>query len=501
MRYYLLLVMVLFTLPSHAQIVQKDSLKILERVSIFKDPIASSTASLYEESPSAMLYRSPVSVSEVGFKFDMRDQDQATIEPLGTGSRIGLVDVNSYLRLGESSSIWAKANYKRGEILDVNWNTTTDYLLLYPHIVADSVGGDLTHEEYSFGGGYAIDLGRVNLAVEGYYRATQEYRQIDPRPHNVVSDFNFKVSGGIELDRYIVGVNLGARLYKQDQGIKFYDPTGANTSLLFMTGLGSYYARYSGLENTKVAYEGSGYSSSVYVAPKMQRGWFLHLGYNNFEVDRLYRPNNSIPVSRLISQQLSASTAYRHDDWSLRANTSYERRQGVEMVADRNGQGAIVDQQTTYNNHIYKTNIAATTTWRGPQLKYTLEPTLQFWHSTSSYIYPARAITLSQIGGDLRGGIERLSNNWRLTGFIGVGYYLSPDEQLSLAQLEESITTHLTATARGVSQNVLTTELSLRAERAINGGLAGYLEAGIYPRIYSIAGNEWRWSISCGIRF
>ena len=119
----------------------------------------------------------------------------------------------------------------RGNRRNVRWNSTADYLLLYPYIVADSVGGDLTTEEYAFGGGYARRIGRFDIALRGDYRAAQEYRQVDPRPHNVVSDFTVRLGAGMELGRSVLILDLRGRLYKQNSRISFFNET--NTCLLY----------------------------------------------------------------------------------------------------------------------------------------------------------------------------------------------------------------------------------------------------------------------------
>lgn len=52
----------------------------------------------------------------------------------------------------------------------------------------------------------------------------QEYRQVDPRPHNVVSDFTIKLGVGMQFPQYVLGLDLQGRLYKQDQDIDFFYP-------------------------------------------------------------------------------------------------------------------------------------------------------------------------------------------------------------------------------------------------------------------------------------
>ncbi len=198
-----------------------------------------------------------------------------------------------------------------------------------PYITADSIGGDLSTEEYAFGGGYARRLGRFAVALRGDYRAGQEYRQVDPRPHNVVSDFTLRFGGGIEWQRHTLLADFAWRLYKQNQRISFQNETNIVREL-FMTGLGSYLPRYSGSPRarrspTKAA-DTARRSSSCPAPVRVVRP----AAWERFTADRNYRPNNSIPVSSLTTQELKADVVYR-------ARTVERRRLRERRTAARYG--------------------------------------------------------------------------------------------------------------------------------------------------------------------
>ncbi len=101
-----------------------------------------------------MLYRSEQSLSQISLRIDLRREQEALLQPLGDGAFDGGFYAESYRRLSERSATWADARYVRGNRRNVCWNSTADYLLLYPCITADSAGGNLSTEEYAFGGGY-----------------------------------------------------------------------------------------------------------------------------------------------------------------------------------------------------------------------------------------------------------------------------------------------------------------------------------------------------------
>ena len=118
-----------------------------------------------------MLYRSEQSLSQISLRIDLRREQEALLQPLGDGAFDGGFYAESYRRLSERSATWADARYVRGNRRNVCWNSTADYLLLYPCITADSAGGNLSTEEYAFGGGYVHRVGRFDLAIRGDFRA------------------------------------------------------------------------------------------------------------------------------------------------------------------------------------------------------------------------------------------------------------------------------------------------------------------------------------------
>ena len=166
---------ILALLPAAAS-AQRDTLGVLERSSVFSAGDERAVAGFHTESPAMMLYRSEQSLSQISLRIDLRREQEALLQPLGDGALDGGFYAESYRRLSERSAAWADARYVRGNRRNVCWNSTADYLLLYPCITADSAGGNLSTEEYAFGGGYVHRVGRFDLAIRGDYRAGQEYR-------------------------------------------------------------------------------------------------------------------------------------------------------------------------------------------------------------------------------------------------------------------------------------------------------------------------------------
>lgn len=479
----LLALTILALLPS-AISAQSDTLGILERSARFDAEAGRTVADFYHASPVAMLHYKAHSLSSVALRFDLRREQEAVLQAEGDAATEGSFRAESYLRLDERSVVWADARYVRGNRRNVCWNSTADYLLLYPYVLADSVGGDLSMEEYAFGGGYARRFGRFDLAIRADYRAGQEYRQVDPRPHNVVSDFTLHFGAGWEFTRYVLAAELTGRLYKQKQSVTFLDPRGANTSELFMTGLGGYFYRYSGMEDRSVDYDGKSYRAAIQLVPLEGRGWYARLAFEDFSTGRMYRQNNHIPVSSLRTRQVTAAAGCRAGRWSLRAGAGYEQRDGTEMIADRNGQGRIVDEQPMYRNRLWMTDVEATVEWRHKGTCWFVQPRLGWWQTKAAYVYPVREMALAQFCGAVRGGVERCGSKWRIKAAASVGYSVSPEATVSLAGIEEPMEKYLIHTARQMTESAWTPEVSLRAERALNGRAACFIDVGWMPRFY-----------------
>ena len=120
--------------------------------------------------------------------------------------------LSSWIKLSDRTRLWGNARYTTGKETGVVWNETADFELLYPYVMADSFGGDLSLQEYAFTGGYSGRAGKFTWGIEGSYRAALEYRNRDPRPKNIVSDLDFAGGGSVRLGKYVVGISVMAQI-------------------------------------------------------------------------------------------------------------------------------------------------------------------------------------------------------------------------------------------------------------------------------------------------
>lgn len=115
----------------------------------------------------------------------------------GNGGQLFGADVSSWLNLSGKTKVWGNASYITGKKRQIKWNETSDFELLYPYVMADTIGGDQQTEQYRFSGGYSGKGRLFTWGLQAAYRSKIEYRDRDPRPKNVVSDFNIEAGGSV----------------------------------------------------------------------------------------------------------------------------------------------------------------------------------------------------------------------------------------------------------------------------------------------------------------
>ena len=253
---------------------QRDSLGALERAEHVAAVEAFLSERFYGHSPVGELYRPTLSLSRLEVRMQLRREEEARLEPLGDGALEGAS--------GPKATGGSIRRASSGPMPTMCGATaTTSAGTPRPTIcccipTSRPIRSAATSRPRSMPS--AADMraasGRFAVALRGDYRAGQEYRQVDPRPHNVVSDFTLRFGGGIEWQRHTLLADFAWRLYKQNQRISFQNETNIVREL-FMTGLGSYLPRYSGKSSsTTVAYEGRGYGAALQFMPRTGTGWY-----------------------------------------------------------------------------------------------------------------------------------------------------------------------------------------------------------------------------------
>ncbi|RGX78977.1 hypothetical protein DXA68_09395 [Bacteroides stercorirosoris] len=100
----------------------------------------------------------PFSLTTVSLNGLYEERGNAALAQEGNGEKNFSAEVNSSVVLNQRNRLFGTASYRNGRRENVIWNENSDYSLIYPYVVGDSIGGYMKEEEYKFSGGYTTAL-------------------------------------------------------------------------------------------------------------------------------------------------------------------------------------------------------------------------------------------------------------------------------------------------------------------------------------------------------
>ena len=342
------------------------------------------------------------SLTQLYVAADWQKQSEAFVQEKGKGFLLPAAHADTYLRLSEHATVWGHASYLNGKHYDICWNSTSDYDLLQPHILADSVGGDTDFERYVFEGGYATQLKQWLLGAEMLFRADHEYRDIDPRMRGIVNELTIRLGAGREAMGYHWAAALEGNVYKQSNSVDFYRELGVSPEYQ-MTGLGTEYARFSG-DKRRLHYEGGGARLLLDAVPVGERGLYAHLDLNEHRYHRQIIENYTLPLTDLYSQGLNAVVGWKKaagSQMAVYATLDYEKRSGDERIIGTSASSAFPELGvlTMYRNKRLNTSLTAlygTAGWQAVGCA-------GYRNDNQEYVYPERKLNVSHLYGRLEG--------------------------------------------------------------------------------------------------
>lgn len=394
-----------------------DTVPLLTRIGSARQPVLHFAVMPYEN-PAMQIDRYDATLTQLSVGGYYAHQKEAVQLQLGDGAAFGNVDAQAFVRK-ERFSLWGGAGYEIGKKLDVCFNETSDYELLYPYVMGDSVGGDLASQTYRFHGGFAYTIGQVLLGAEADFRAAFEYRQVDPRPLNTVSDFTLKVGVAMDLtDDYLTGISLKAGRYKQTNGLKFYNELGV-PNVLHFTGLGTDYYRFRG-SKYGTYYNGYDVGTDLQLRHKGKYGWKAGLAYDYASVTKIISELNELPLTHLAVHEMAAELAYESEGkrfWGVALLLDNSLRFGTENVfgdAANNvypqiasaQQYMALQPQITLKG-LYGERLVGMHEWH-------LEPSAGYRAHQEGYASPARSVSLAHVFASMRGGWFYTKGKWAL---------------------------------------------------------------------------------------
>ena len=401
----------LFIILSCSLLQAQDSTSVLLRIHEDLSP-ENTFARRFYTNPANQHYARHYSLSELSAGYSSAAQ-QTNIQQLGNGIRQFLIKAQSYYKINSENTVFGNAHYKNGKRKNVRWNESSDYQIIYPYVTADSIGGDLSYEEYSFSGGYAKAFNKITLGISADYRALMEYRDIDPRPKNTVSDLN--VSTGISLnisDHYVLGSALNLQKYTQSNNLKFFSELGA-PAVYHMVGLGVYNKLLTGNKLSSY-YDGRSYGANVQFFPKDRNGFGLLLGYHQFGYEKIMTEFQNLVASTILENQYEGEVSYfkksKEKFWGAKIGLFYTDRTGKENIFDNQSTTSYIKiaEHTKYTNQATSVVFSGLYYVPNPELSWSIAPSFTLKNTAEKYLDPLRTIDLQQGIGRLDFAISKL---------------------------------------------------------------------------------------------
>ncbi len=438
-KYHVIILALLWPLLS-AEAVTTDS-SYVERHSLWRH-----TYSEALQNPALMTQAYLKPFTELSLRCDYRHQSEAFQVEQGTGYVKPEMAAQTFIRLTASSVVWGEASYGNGRQYHQLYNNVADFDLLYPDVMADSLGGDTHRERYFFAGGYAVEQAGWLLGGELKFRAEQDFRTSDPRMRSIVSDLTLKAGAARRMAHYLLGVALEGNIYRQTADVDFYGEQNGMGELQ-MTGLGTSYTRFSG-SNRDIFYEGKGGKVGFDLQPTTAGGWMAHLSHAWHQYERLLDEYNSLPLTTLYRQQNRLTIGWKQQtpisEKALMLYVDYDRRASDEhVVGTSSGQEyPILTQLTMYHQHRW--DVGATAFYG--QRAWHLQLRAGYLSHREQYAYVDRKLTYARVYGLLTAQyLNTVNESLRLNIYAQGGYAAHVDSKLVMpyAHMSSSIRSYI----------------------------------------------------------
>lgn len=404
----------------------------------------------------------------------------------GDGEVSGSFAAESYRRLRRGGAVWGEAGYSRGVVRNVVWRSSADYDVVFPYITADSIGGDLSSEEYTFGGGYGRRGRRAAWGFEGGVRALHEWRTVDPRPRSIAIDLDLRAGTALRAGRYMAGASFAAKVYKQTTNVDFYNPLGVKGEY-HLSGLGAHFARFTGVDAGSL-YRGGGFAAMLALAPAdAGEGFYLSLEYVRQRVEKILVAYNNLPLQRVVPQGVSFAAAWTvrrgAARWGAALRAQYDCRSGTESVVGEKISNiyAVLARLEMYGYSLATVRAEAFAGRVQGRGTWYLMPWAEYRGTDEEYAYPAQSRRTDRVAGGADMEFTRGTARMRLCLRAGGGYDAVLQGRLALpvADIEAPIVKMVRHDFARMSLGAAEAHVSLRADRVLRRGV-GIFAAGSY---------------------
>lgn len=405
-------------------------------------PIKNFGAEVYDN-PALQSFRYKTSLNTLSVGYDYRHATSPKSLEQGDGHGRAFANIDAYLHKGKAT-LWGKAYYGNGSVRNVRYNETSDYMMLYPYLMADTVGGKSQQERYHFMGGFSYPLGkRWLIGAEGQYTALMEYRTRDPRPKNLTGDLRAKLGLSYHISNdYWLGIGATARKYKQTNEVKLYNEVSVPV-IYHHTGLGNDYYRFRG-ENTSTYYKGYGVGGMITLSQKSRRGVSAQLEYEYSDLDKIISSLNQLPMANMKSHHQSLTLGYIGGDelntFGIKVKESYEARRGTENIFGTAQDNIYPQIAEMKQYHLDRFATVMQLIYQHSQKTYNYGVTIDGGYTSyaEKYMEPFRKLKSSSIYSALGLRGNAIFGRWVLLGGLNAAYHWSMDNQLDVSEEDKS---------------------------------------------------------------
>ncbi len=477
------------------------------RMTVFRNQVWQNAAIRYDQRP--------FTLTDISVKGLYHQRGNAALAQEGNGKKDFSAEVNSFLVLNQSSRLFGQASYRNGRRKNVVWNENSDYSMLYPYVVGDSIGGFMKEEEYKFSGGYAYRFDKWTAGAEIGYRAVIAYRDKDPRPRNIISDLQASVALARNLnEKYTLGLSVQVRKYNQKSDIKFLADKGS-TSVYQMLGLGMDYIRFAGTQ-TSTRYTGSGIGGSIDLLPVSQNGenngFSVSLRTDYFHLTKQLSNLDYTPINEIKNIDVSLETAWtrqiREWEYGVHLLAALQQRTGVENIFGEPS-GNIYPKLSSIDQFKNTTLKAGLKGRIGQTLDtnrrwgWTLLPSVGYGQTKPEYKSNGRYVEIASASGGLEAQSLWKVSKMLLSASVAGGYTTNVKSEYSLPGLDtqKSAGSALLSNIDYLSDDHASIALKLRGDYVVNKQYALFLSANWLHQEYKNCGGTDRIEVSLGVTF
>lgn len=370
----------------------------------------------YAENPALAAIRHTSSLSTIDVTYDSTNTEDYGLYQDGRGHTLTKVGANSFLRK-RNMQMWGSAHYQSGVKKGLLFFSGSDLSETYPYFTADTVGGNVKSEVYAFAGGINRNTWQGGTAgISITYKALNEYRDIDPRPRNVTSDFRALLGLSQTLfGDYILAASGRYDVYKQ-RGYKVLTVNEiGGVEQLNMKGLAEMTKRFNSSDGS-VYYKKHRKGVGLQLAPAHETGPYAKADYSTTTLERITTENTLfIPTNGSKEKRLQLSAGYLDNrkpetSWGVSNTYQYKHLTSYDYIVGdpKTGEYLVLDKHPMlYVQQWSDTlSISQQRKWR---YQTTFQTNLSLYGSEThiANIYPEKKMHLSKIGLALNGVISK----------------------------------------------------------------------------------------------